>query len=605
MRKNFNSIGLRVKLFIAMGLLPVMALCQMVDVSNLMNLTTDHTGGFLGAGVSFADFNGDKIDDLSFANHLGDVRFYEGTGEEDGFSEVNLGLSDYPFEAKMILWSDIDNDGDQDLFITYRLVPNRMYRNDGGVFEDVSSTCGINQGARKSYGACFGDYNRDGFLDLFVANYTSSFDEYAFNELYLNQGDGTFEDVTESSGMFLNTGIQSFQGQWVDFNGDGLLDLHVIRDRTIYSNHYYEQQLEMAITPFLEKSADVGLDVSINCMSSSVADYDNDLDMDIYLSAFPDDQNWLLVNNNYAFSEVNEETQDIPMDDMQVDAICWAANWFDVDNNGHEDLHVAGGFSEYTNYPSILDAYDKPDKLFFNENGSFTESENALFQTESVLSFSTATGDYNRDGFPDLVSNRVGPYAQLLRSEPNGNHWVKFWLEGTASNRDAIGATIEVWVDGGVQSRMTFAGENYMGQNSHWEHFGLGTATAVDSVVVNWPIGSPDVHQNIGIDQHWVLVQGASPSSLWSGEGCEEECYGCTYPEACNFNEEATIEDGTCSFSCWSNSEACGQGTVWDEGSSSCIPDPNLCVGDLDYDNSITVNDLLILLNVMFGDCPE
>ena len=97
MRKNFNSIGLRVKLFIAMGLLPVMAFCQMVDVSNLMNLTTDHTGGFLGAGVSFADFNGDKIDDLSFANHLGDVRFYEGTGEEDGFSEVNLGLSDYPF----------------------------------------------------------------------------------------------------------------------------------------------------------------------------------------------------------------------------------------------------------------------------------------------------------------------------------------------------------------------------------------------------------------------------------------------------------------------------------------------------------------------------
>ena len=123
--------------------------------------------------------------------------------------------------------------------------------------------------------------------------------------------------------------------------------------------------------------------------------------------------------------------------------------------------------------------------------------------------------------------------------------------------------------------------------------------------MVNWPIGSPDVHQEIGIDQHWVLVQGTSPSSLWSGEGCEEECYGCTYSEACNFDEEATIEDGTCNFSCWFNSEACGQGTVWNEASSSCIPDPNPCLGDLNYDNSVTVNDLLILLNVMFGNCPE
>ena len=104
----------------------------------------------------------------------------------------------------------------------------RLFRNDGGQFVNVSATCGIDQGARKSYGACFGDYDKDGYLDLFIANYTSSFDEYAFNELYLNQGDGTFEDVTMASGMYEVTGIQSFQGQWVDFNEDGLLDLHLI-----------------------------------------------------------------------------------------------------------------------------------------------------------------------------------------------------------------------------------------------------------------------------------------------------------------------------------------------------------------------------------------
>ena len=165
---------------------------QLLDVSNNLILETDHTGGFLGAGVSFVDFNGDYIDDLSFADHEGDLRFYIGQGDESGFLEVDLDLPDYPLEAKMVLWGDIDNDGDQDLFVTYRLAANKLYLNNGNMdFADVSATCGISLASRKSYGACFGDYNSDGFLDLFVCNYTSSIDEYPFNELYTNNGDGT------------------------------------------------------------------------------------------------------------------------------------------------------------------------------------------------------------------------------------------------------------------------------------------------------------------------------------------------------------------------------------------------------------------------------
>lgn len=599
-------IWCKTTIFFASFLIHFASLAQMADVSNLIGLPTDHTGGFLGAGVSFADFNGDRIDDLSFAHHLGDLRFYEGTGEEAGFIEVDLDLPDYPFEAKMILWADIDNDGDQDLLITYRLLPNRLFRNDGGEFVNVSATCGINQGARKSYGACFGDYNKDGYLDLFVANYTSSFDEYAFNELYVNNGDGTFEDVTMTSGMYEVTGIQSFQGQWVDFNQDGLLDLHVVRDRTIYANHFFEQQFADAVAPFIEKAGEVGLNAAINCMSTSISDYDGDLDMDVYITAFPDDQNWLLVNNGYSFSPTNEDNGETPMQSLQVDAICWAGNWLDVDNNGFEDLHVANGYSEYTNYPAILDVYDEPDKLFLSDNGVFSESQINLFQNVNTLSFSTAVGDFNRDGFPDLVSNCVGDYAQILRADPNENHWIKFWLEGSISNRDAIGATIEVWTNGTPQSRMLFAGENYLGQNSHWEHFGIGEMSSVDSVVVNWPIGAPSVYVGLAVDEHWLLVQDEEPISLWtSQDACEDECYGCTYGEACNFNPEANIDDGSCSFSCWSNPEACGLGTVWDEESASCVPDPDPCVGDLNYDNTITVADLLLLLNVMFGDCPE
>jgi len=598
-----KSLGL-----LTLCLVSVAAFAQMVDVSNFMNLSTDHTGGFLGAGVSFADFNGDRIDDLSFAHHQGSLRFFEGTGNEDGFLEVDLDLPAYAAEAKMILWSDIDNDGDQDLFITYRLAPNKMFRNDKGSFVDVSATCGINQGARKSYGACFGDYDKDGFLDLFVANYTSSFDEYAFNELYRNEGDGTFEDVTESSGMFEVTGIQSFQGQWVDFNGDQLLDLHVIRDRIIYANHFFEQQPEGAITPFIESANVLGLDMAINCMSTSVSDYDGDLDMDVYITAFPGDENWMLVNNDYAFSAVNEDSGEIPMQNMQVDAICWAGNWLDVDNNGWEDLHVANGYSVYTNYPQVLGIYnDEPDALFYNTAGEFTEADEPQFQTESTLSFATAVGDYNRDGSPDLVSHAVGEFAQVLRGTPNTNHWVKILLEGTESNRDGIGAKVIVHTsDGSSQLRMTYAGENYLGQNSRWEAFGLGDVLGISSVEVQWPSGTTTTHTGIVMDQHWLLAEDGASTQLWQIDPCLTDglCPGCTYPEACNFYENANVDDGSCTFDCFDVPNSCGPGTVWDEAMGWCVSSTD-CPYDFDGSGYVTVADLLIFLIGFNQQCPD
>ena len=211
-----------------------------LDVSNQLGIPSDQTGGYLGAGMSVADFNDDGIDDLSLAHHGGELKFYLGTGE--GFDEYLLNLSDYPFEAKSVVWVDIDNDGDQDLFITYRLQPNRMYLNHGDlIMEDITETCGILIADRRSYGASFGDYDNDGLLDLFVANYVSGSDE-PFNELYHNLGNAQFEEVTFDLGMGQPL-QQNFQGHWVDFNQDGLLDLHLIRDRLCFDNYYYEQQL--------------------------------------------------------------------------------------------------------------------------------------------------------------------------------------------------------------------------------------------------------------------------------------------------------------------------------------------------------------------------
>ena len=433
-----------------------------VDVSNEMNVWTDHTGGYLGAGLSMADFNGDGLDDLSIAHHMGNLQFYLGDGE--GFIPYELNLPDYPNEAKCILWADIDNDGDQDLLITYRLAANRLYINEGDlVMTDVSAQCGIDQTNRRSYGACFGDYDNDGLLDLFIANYVSGQDP-PFNEFYRNLGGGYFEEVTFDFPMGEPL-PQNFQGQWVDFNEDGLLDLNLIRDRICFENKYYKQTED---GDFFNDAHAMELDYSINAMCTATTDFDRDNDQDLYMSAGMFEGNHFVLNDGTGVFELHDPEEG---DSVMVNLTSWAGTWFDMDNDGWEDLHVCTGFSTYTSWPAIFQNYPYvPDNFFHNEGGVFHEDSTGFFDVEA-LSFSAVTGDYNLDGFPDLVNNLVGEYAQVLEAIPNDNRWVKIRLEGTISNRDGIGAKIRVYRNGLLGYHMTTCGENYLGQNSRWEHF--------------------------------------------------------------------------------------------------------------------------------------
>jgi hypothetical protein len=563
---------------------------QLLPVSQTMLLDTDHTGGYLGAGCSFADFNGDGWDDLSFSHHGGALRFYVGNG--NSFDEVFLDIDNDVAQSKGIVWADFDNNGHQDLFVANRLVPNKLWMADGqGGYEDVSDTCGISQDNRRSYGVSVSDYDRDGWLDIFVSNYSAGVDVPG-NELYRNNGDGTFTGVLDSMGMAEMETPQSFQGSWSDFNGDGWLDLHVIRDRTILPDLYYRNVDGNAM---FEEAGSAGLDLTLNSMSTSVADFDRDGDWDVYVTAGVDEGNWLMVNDGSgAFTPYVES---FIGEDLAINQVCWSGNWLDYDNDGWLDLHVITGISEYTLYPEVLqNSGDQPNRLYRGGEEGFINADED-FPSGSNLSFSAVVGDFNWDGFPDLVSHQIGELAQVLQAVPNGNHWLKVKLEGTESNRDAIGSELRLWQDGVCHLRQVICGTNYLGQDSRWQFFGLGTNSAVDSLVVSWPSGLEEIVFPIEVDVHLELLEGGIVEI--------EPIFGCLYSVACNYNPDANTDDNSCDFSCLVVENPCGLGTIWNMNSGACEAIPPACPQDFDGDLAVTTTDLLSFLSAFGTYCSD
>jgi hypothetical protein len=437
---------------------------------------------------------------------------------------------------------DYDNDGFDDLFVTY-FGKNVLYRNNGnGTFTDVSEKAGVSgNGKRWNTGCAFVDYDRDGHLDLFVANYidldlkTAPVPESGpclykgvmvacgppglaggKNILYHNNGDGTFTDVSEKSGILKANGTYGLGVLTADLDNDGWPDIYVANDSTasaLYQNKKNGTFVDIALEAGCALSADGKPQAG---MGISAADYDLDGNLDLVKTNFAGDTPSLYHSLGGATFE--DTTYQAGLG-KYTQYLGWGCGFFDMDNDGWADILICNGHV----YPEVEQlkteaGYPQRKLLYKNlRNGRFEDvsySGGPGISTP-VAARGCAFGDFDNDGDLDVAVNTVNDYPQLLRCDSRtGNHWIKIKTIGTKSNRSGIGARLKcvthIPEEKNPHSQIdeVRSGGGYFSQNDLRVHFGIGKAEKVDLLEIRWPSGLVETLKDIKPNQLIVVKEG-------------------------------------------------------------------------------------------------
>ncbi len=461
---------------------------QFTNVFDSLGIQHIYTDGLYAGGSSFHDINRDGIDDITLCGSYGGTQCYLNLPE--GLEPLDLSF--LTGQIKSIIWVDYDNDGDSDLSVTRFSGTFDIYENTGDLTFTPASILTQNNFYARNSGISWGDYNNDGFLDAYICRYPFSLDDNSSgntNILLKNLGNGSFMDVTEIAGV--SGGYKaSFMATWIDLNEDGLQDIYVINDRSEYENLLF---INNGNGTFTESSEDYGLDIAIDCMSNSFADYDQDGDFDFYGTNISTG-NVLLTNSNSIYENVENHG-------AEIHKVCWGANWIDYDNDTWLDLAVT------------MDNFGVNSEIVMfrnNEGVSFTETN--LIPDTCGGSFSCAKGDFNQDGLYDLlVLFEDDANSQLLEnntSEPG--KWVKIQLKGTESNKDAVGSKIKYFLASESFVTYSFCGSDYLSQDSQNFILGINDHDQIDSLEITWPLGTVEKFYNLQKYQDYLITEGAS-----------------------------------------------------------------------------------------------
>lgn len=474
------------------------AIGQFTESAESYGISIVHEETEYGNGLSFYDFNHDGWDDLSFADGDGVPRFFVNEGGQLNPVAFNLDI-DPVAHIVMLLWADIDNDGDSDLLSTQLEGPAQLWENDGAFnFTDISQSAGIMAGNWRHRGAAFADYDHDGYLDLFIAKYyiylNDSNSDYE-SKLYHNNGDNTFTDVTISAGVDLITS-PTFQPVFFDYDNDGWEDLYLVIDRNFWMNRLFHNN---GNGTFTDVSTTAGANPSIDAMSGTIGDYDNDLDLDIFVSnGWPGNHLYENLGNGTFSNNIASSAG------VMIQMICWGALWLDYNNDSWNDLYV-GTTGNY---------FGAAQSHFFinNHDDTFSPADSITSINDHIAAVMVvAKGDLNRDGYYDFATNSNDPFpSELWMNDGGENHFLAVSLEGTVSNRDGIGAWIHCFAGGHQYVQFTRSGDNFNSQSSGNYIFGLDNVDHIDSLKIAWNSGLTETYYDFPSDQFLHLVEGQS-----------------------------------------------------------------------------------------------
>lgn len=494
----------------------------------------------MSGGVALLDYDNDGFLDIYFVNSLtvdlvksrGKTKsaLYHNNGN-GSFTDVTdkAGVGDIGWGMGVAV-GDYNNDGFDDLYVTC-VGANHLLKNNGnGTFTDVTGIARVGD-PRWSAGAAFVDYDNDGKLDFLVSNYVA-FDFKKLPEfgqgklcqykgvpvqcgprglpgdgdtLYHNNGDGTFDDVTKKAGVSDPNGYYGMGVICSDFDEDGWVDIYVANDSTpnfLYHNNGDGTFKEIGFTSGTavnENGSEQG------SMGVTVADYDHDGRLDLFVTNFDDDYNTLYHNDGHnSFTDVSYAAK---VAAISLPYVGWGTKFFDYDNDGWVDIFVANGHV----YPQIPTYLQRNFVHKNNRDGTFTEMGLQLGAPflEKRVGRGAAFGDIDNDGDVDVVINNLDGAPQLLRNDGgNANNSVLIKTIGVKSNRDGIGARIKIVSGDLIQMDEVRSGDSYISQSDLRLHFGLGHRTKIDLIEIRWPGGTVDTIKDANVNKVVTVKEG-------------------------------------------------------------------------------------------------